>query len=154
MNARQLQDVIIVPALRALGFYSPSALNLMLGTAAQESKLGHYLAQLKGPAIGLYQMEPITYLDIWHRYIQNSPAMRAKIRLMLGYEIMPNAQRMASDLILATIMARLKYLDAPEALPAANDIQGLGLYWKKYYNSALGAGTAEQFVSSFKSMAI
>ena len=73
MDARQVRDTLIIPVCAALGLNSPSAVQLLLGTAAQESHMGHYLVQVRGPAIGMYQMEPNTYLDIWRRYIGNSP---------------------------------------------------------------------------------
>jgi hypothetical protein len=42
-------------------------------------------------------------------------------------------------------MCRIKYLRAPDALPSENDIQAMANYWKKYYNTPLGAGTPKEF---------
>ena len=47
-------------------------------------------------------------------------------------------------------MARIHYLRVPEALPAADDVVGLAAYWKRYYNTELGAGTVEKFVESYQ----
>lgn len=152
MNVRQVRDIIIVPALTALGLNSPSAVNLMLGTCAQESGLGQFIAQngigLKG-GIGIYQMEKPTYLDLWNNHIVNSSSLKAKIRLLLGYEVMPPAERMATDLALATVMTRLYYFYIPQSLPNKDDIMGLAAYWKDYYNTKLGKGTKEEFADAY-----
>lgn len=152
MNARQLKEVVIVPALMALGLESPSAVNLLLGTCAQESAMGHYLIQqnigFKG-GIGIYQMQKLSYDDIWNRKINDNVALKARIRLMLGYEGKPPAERMATDLKLATVMARLFYAVIPDPLPAADDIRGMAAYWKKYYNTSFGRGTIDEFVTNY-----
>jgi hypothetical protein len=43
---------------------SLNAIQLLMGTAAQESHLGTYLKQINGPALGVFQMEPNTEIDI------------------------------------------------------------------------------------------
>lgn len=153
MNARQLRDVVIVPSLVALGLYNQSATNLLLGTCAQESNMGHYIIQQKigfKGGIGLFQMEKVTFDDIWSRKVNGNISMKAKLRLLLGYEGNPPAERMATDLALAVVMARLFYADVPEKLPDADDIAGMAAYWKKYFNTKLGAGTTEEFISNYK----
>jgi hypothetical protein len=60
------------------------------------------------------------------------------------------SSRMASDLLLATIMARLFYANILESLPDANDIPGMARYWKLYYNSAAGKGTTDEFIANYK----
>ena len=70
INPNQLLRYVIKPALTLLDMESPAAEALMLGTVAQESHCGRYLHQLgKGPALGIFQMEPTTYRDIWENYI-------------------------------------------------------------------------------------
>lgn len=149
MDARQLKEIIISPVLTALGMNSPSAVNLLLGTAAQETKMGKYIKQIKGPALGIYQMEPLTYRYLWDVRIEKSVPMRAKIKLMLGYSTRPPAERMASDLMLATLMSRLHYYYVPESLPDKDDIMGLATYWKTHYNTRLGDGTIQEFIDAY-----
>ena len=70
MDAFQLRTEIVKPALEAIGYYSPAAEALIMGTAAQESHL-KYVKQLgDGPALGLFQMEPATHDDIWANYLR------------------------------------------------------------------------------------
>lgn len=148
MHAKQLRDVIIIPSLMAIGQYSSAAVNLLLGTCAQESNMGKYLVQqgigIRG-GIGIYQMQKMTYEDIWTRQVMTSVGMKAKLRLLLGYEGMPQAERMASDLLLATAMARLFYYSVKEPLPKFDDIDGMAHYYKAHYNTHLGKATEEQF---------
>lgn len=118
--------------------YSASAVNLLLGTAAVESAFGTYLRQLGGPALGVFQMEPATFLDIQERRGYKYP-------LILNHKPI----KLVTDLELAIIMARLKYRDDPAPLPDAGDVQGFALYWKFAYNSIIGSGTAKKFIQSY-----
>ncbi len=157
MNARQVRDLIISPCLIALGLYSPSAVQLLIGTCSQESQMGKYIAQqgigLKG-GIGIYQMQKNAFDDIWQRVILPNVALRAKLRLFLGYEGKPSAERMVSDIALSTAMARLYYYAIPSALPDANDIPALAAFWKKFYNTPSGGGTEQEFIDNYKKYVI
>lgn len=145
----QLRDIIIKPSLSALGLLSDSAVNLILGTAAVESEMGKYIVQNGGPAVSIYQIEPRTYSYIWDRHIENSRSMKAKVKLLLGYDGKPQPIRMASDLILATVMARLIYANVLEKLPESNDIKGMARYYKIYFNTMSGKSTEEKFIEKY-----
>lgn len=152
INCPQLRDVIIKPVLTALGMNSLSAVNLLLGTAAQESQMGHYIVQQKigfKGGIGIYQMQKPAFEMVWDRLIYSNPAMLARMRLLLNYNGKPPAERMASDIALATAMTRLYYYAINTALPEADDIVELAMYWKKFYNSPIGKGTEQQFVDNY-----
>jgi hypothetical protein len=140
INAKQLRDLIVRPTLTGMGMWSESAENLLMGTAAQESHLGHYLKQVgKGPALGIYQCEPATHNDI---------ARWAKLKGLPFADAAP--ERLVYDLRYASQVCRLHYYRKPGALPAADDIEGLAAYWKKHYNTVLGAGKPEEFVQNYK----
>lgn len=148
MNAYQLRTLIVRPALEAVGLHSPAAENLVMGTAAQESRL-NYVHQLgSGPAKGLWQVEPATYAD-YLRYLSTRPTLRRLILKQVGYLTLPPVERVVSDLSLAAIMCRIHYRRVSAPLPDANDVDGMARYWKKYYNTHLGAGTVEQFVRNY-----
>lgn len=153
MDCRQLKEIIIVPTLTALAMYSPSAVNLLLGTCAQESQLGHYLVQqgiaFKG-GIGIFQMQVPTYNNIWDKQIAINAPIRARIKLLLGYENRPPAERMATDLVLATIMARLLYYGISLPLPAADDIKGLAAFYKRWFNTYSGKATEQEFIENYQ----
>ncbi|MDR2457518.1 MAG: hypothetical protein LBD41_03455, partial [Clostridiales Family XIII bacterium] len=46
----------------------------------------------------------------------------------------------------SVIFARLYYLTMPGAIPSS--IQARAEYWKKYYNSVLGAGTITHYITA------
>jgi hypothetical protein len=117
---------------------TPVAINLLLGTAAQESRFGRYLRQLSGPAVGAFQMEPATF--DWLREMFGAKYERLKPR---------QAQDMEWDLKLATIMARLRYRASPATLPV-DEVTALGAYWKQHYNTPKGAGTVDEFAANYK----
>lgn len=115
-----------------------AAINLLLGTAAQESHFGTYLKQIKGPAMGAFQMEPATFEWLKGRYAKTFPMFKDC-----------EAEDMEWDLMLAIVFARLRYRVVPEALPAADDLPALASYWKKYYNTEAGAGTVDEFIVNY-----
>ena len=53
IDADHLRREIVAPALRHIGMWSEAAENLLLGTAAVESRMGTYLRQIGGPALGM-----------------------------------------------------------------------------------------------------
>jgi len=134
---------------RTLISYEPklcvdAAINLLLGTAAQESHFGTYLRQIgSGPALGVFQMEPSTFIWLRDHYARRPPFNMSN----LGERV---AEELEWDLRLATIMARLRYWIIPKPLPDANDIQALAQYWKNYYNTRFGRGTIEEFIENYR----
>ena len=117
--------------------YSEPAVNLLLGTAAQESKFGTYLRQLgNGPAVGFFQMEKPTFYWLKNAY-------EKKFNIGSFEELEFNIKQ-------AILLCRLRYYIVPEALPAADDIESLAAYWKKYYNTFNGAGKMEDFIYNYK----
>jgi len=126
-----------------------AAVNLLLGTAAKESNFGTYLRQVRGPALGFFQMEPATEAGIWRNYIVNMGKMGERILLITGVSG-PDLPALRANIAYQIIMARLHYRRIPAPLPAADDVCGLGKYWKKYYNTYKGRGTAKQFVKKYK----
>ncbi|MBF0401309.1 MAG: hypothetical protein HQL90_11125 [Magnetococcales bacterium] len=149
MDPKQFERYVIQPALELLQLDSPAARALMLGTAAQESGLGHYLRQVGGgPAMGVFQMEPATYHDIWRNFIAYKPAIQA--RLAMRWPIEPKPEEMITDLLLAAVMCRLHYLRVNAPLPQAEDLPGLARYWKRFYNTVQGAGTEAEFMRNWR----
>ncbi|MBF0448707.1 MAG: hypothetical protein HQL67_10945 [Magnetococcales bacterium] len=151
INSDHLLNYIIVPALDLLDMDSPAARLLLLGTAAQESRCGHYIRQLDGgPALGIFQMEPATYWDIWDNYIRYRPEIKEK--LSKRWPMQPLPGEMVTDLLLAAVMCRLHYRRKSSPLPPAADIRALASYWKQHYNTRLGKGTIAEFEDNFLAM--
>ena len=140
---------LIEDVLQAIGLHSPAAVNLLLGTAAQESRLGTYLRQMgQGPALGVFQMEPATEKDLWANYLQYHPELVKKIAATTG-ATGPGPQ-LRWNLAYQIAMARVHYLRKKPPMPAADDIAGLAAYWKQHYNTQLGKGSVEEFMANYR----
>lgn len=152
MRADQLIQYVIRPTLNYLGMYSEAAENLLIGTAMHESLGLERLHQIKGPAIGLFQMEPSTHYDLWEHYISYSEKLSGLAKELAGFRYSGtrvDPDEMHGNLYYACAMARFQYYRHSEPLPDAEDIEGLGRYYKKYYNSTEGKGTPEHFVEAY-----
>lgn len=147
MRAEILRLNIIRPVLMDLGLWSQSAENLLLGTAAQESHLT-YIHQVDGPALGIWQMEPATHDDIHLNYLQYNDSIRNKV---LGYVFpkMSGVEQLSGNLYYGCAITRIHYLRVKEGLPAHDDIEALGRYWKQYYNTKWGKGSVDEFVKNY-----
>lgn len=151
IDVSDLKQYIIRPPLEFLDLYSKEAESLILGTMAVESKLGLYLHQVNGVALGICQMEPNTHNDIWHCFLSatSKQELSKKILLYFGLSTRPHAELMLYNLRYAIVMCRLHYLRFSKPLPQMDDIQGMAEYWKQYYNTPLGKGSIEDFVNSY-----
>ncbi len=147
MNTKQIKD-LIERILTILGMNSESAVNLLLGTAAQESNF-KYIRQLgHGPALGIFQMEPATEHDIWNNYLIYKPKLADLICQITGHK--QSGSHLEWDLAYQIIMCRLHYRRVKEALPEPDDINGLAKYWKVFYNTKNGKGTSDEFIENYK----
>ena len=137
-----LRRYVIRPALSPHGLWSEAAEELLLLTAAKESKLGYYLKQLgDGPGLGLWQVEAETFN--WLRdgvsFIGFKNPLKGRHESELIY-----------DLRLGAVTARLRYFVDPNPLPAADDVESLAKYWKRVYNTSAGKGKWEEAVQAYQ----
>lgn len=149
IDKSQLRNLIIAPSLDEIGFMSKDAEELIYAIACHESKRGTYIKQVHGCALGIYQIEPATYYDIFDNFLVRHKNLERKIFRAIGVDCEPNAERMIWDMKLATIMCRVFFLRIEEPLPPSNNIDKIALYWKKYYNTNLGSGTIEKFKGDY-----
>lgn len=134
-----------------------AAEELLLGTAAQESKLRALDQvtsrddQAPGPALGLWQMEPATHADILKNFLAFKPELGARVESLLAPWPARDKQ-LISNLAYAAAMARIHYYRVREPLPAAGDVQAQAAYWKKYYNTSAGKGEPAHYVQSWNEL--
>jgi hypothetical protein len=149
LDANQFRELIIKPTLRELVLYSDAAVELMMFTCAVESNGGTYIKQTNGPALGIYQMEPDTYNDLWQNFIKYKHNI--SLLLISNFEIysMPSEDRLIYDLRFATAMTRLHYFRVPHALPAVEDVDGIWQYYKDHYNSSLGKAEKNSSIKKY-----
>lgn len=150
INANDLRQYVIQPALQSIGLWSQAAENLLLGTAAKESKLGYYLKQIRGPALGIYQIEPATHQSILKDTLAGLPVLATKIKGLATSVILDD--ELIYNLRYATAIARMVYYRIKAPLPAADDVMGLANYWKQYYNTVHGAGQPNEFVAAYNQL--
>lgn len=155
IRADHLTREVIKPVLRHLGLWSLAAENLLLGTAAVESQLGTYLRQLgRGPALGIFQMEPDTHADCWRNFLRYQPELAAKVAQLVpplywheGDEVPVDAEALI-DLRYACAMARIRYRRVKAPLPGPTDWSALEAYHKQHYNTPLGKTRPGEFVQA------
>tara|TARA_R110000868_G_scaffold109779_2_gene298097 strand:+ start:4983 stop:5480 length:498 start_codon:yes stop_codon:yes gene_type:complete len=147
MDTEDFRSLVLAPSLKIVNMWSLSSEILMLGTALTESNL-HYLKQHPGPALGVCQMEHLTYL--WAcKYIARHPRMRNAIVAACHAEVMLPFEAMAYNLRFAVLMARVKYWAIPSELPKPDNITGLCNYYLRHYNTNLGKATFEKAIIHF-----
>lgn len=138
----QIRDLVVVPALTAIGHAEPAAIRLVIGTGLIESQY-EYLAQVGGPALGPFQMEPATAQDIHDNYLAYQASLNSSlVRLMVAGDLI---MQLAWNWLYAAAMCRIKYLRSPLPLPNVDDLEGMAQYWLQVYNAG-GKGNASVFV--------
>ena len=149
LNVHDFKTQIIVPTLGVLGLYSEAAVNLLLGTAIQESRLTYLKQRGGGPALGLFQIEPTTLDDIYFRYLYREDKKELLGRVQQFVTARDVHEQVISNIPFAVAIARVRYLVVPEALPAYDDLEALARYWKSNYNCG-GKGEVHEFVENYK----
>lgn len=148
IDLRDLLVTVIKPVLAAIDLNSPAAQVLLIGTALAESGAAK-LMQVKGPAIGIFQMEPATFQDCIDNYLSYRQPLFTKIKA-LGLAGAVDPQQMAGNLYLAAAMCRIKYERSAFPLPLPEDAAGMAHLHKIVYNTALGAADEAKNVPLFK----
>ena len=126
---------------------SMAAVELLMLTAATESKAGTYFRQIRGPALGVFQMEPNTETDIFDNYLRYNDDLREWID---GLKTSWHDHDLQYNLAYQIAMARIHYLRSPMRMPPADDAPALARKWKSVYNTHLGKGTVEKALQDYE----
>lgn len=148
----QFTSLIVRPALAFIGLHNESAVQLLVGTATQESGLGRYLGQLgNGPARGVFQIEPATHRDVWRNFLKYRAGLAGKVGALDSGAQTPGGESLSliGNLHYQAAIARVIYLRAPEPLPRPGDVDGMARLWKLRYNTPAGRGTEAEFIRNF-----
>lgn len=165
MNAQQLYDYIIKPTHQYMGgnYESKESNFLSLCTAAIESNCGEYIKQIKGPALGPWQMEPDTHSDIWHHCDALNGDSYEFNELIVELQLQGGNNGGYNNLLdspkYACAMARLKYSMDPNPLPKLSGDKDLDCinffdYYKRVYNTEFGASTYQKWVNALEANGI
>jgi hypothetical protein len=150
----QLLQYVIRPALGTLGLPGGVAAEmLVMGTAAQESGFEWLHQAGSGPALSMWQIEPATARDAVLRASNQAFDRLAALRIpndaVPVYESV--VDQLPGNLYLGAAMCRLIYYLKPFELPTRNPHPvELAYFWKRWYNTPKGAGTAEEFVANWQ----
>lgn len=150
LDSLQLRELIIKPALSKLNLYSESAVQLLLFTCAAETNGGEYLKQIGGPALGIYQIEPRSYEDLWMNYIKKRGDLNLIMNSKFNAPYIQEERRVIYDLDFATAVARIFYRRVQEALPRADDVGAIWAYYKKYWNTEKGAAERDVCIKKYR----
>jgi hypothetical protein len=154
LDIKQLHRFVVKPALEHIGLGGLAAERLVIGTALTESGLSK-LDQIGrggedgwGPALGLWQMEKATFDDHVRWMAVRQARLFERTYHMIGSTdsfLGDPWKELAGNLFFAAAMCRVHYYRVPAKLPPADDLDHMASYWKRYYNSELGAGTVVDF---------
>lgn len=159
MNIQDKNDVrkLVIEACTELNYSlfdlaTPPAIELLMGTWAAESSGGANLVQLGGgPARSAWQIEKPTFEDVIKRC---GMIPREVISFTAGVHPITamDYPKIERNHKLAIQIARLKYFLIAEKIP--ENMTGQARYWKKYYNTELGAGTVEKYIELYQTYAL
>ena len=169
MKAKDIEQYVVRPALRALGvyddrMYTEASVQLMMGTIAQESDMGAFSSQIGGgPALGLGQVERNTHTD---NMINFAWSRKDLLSCLQSVSLLPITNHFTDEpeffyseefhlqleynWIYNVAQARLKFWRAPKELPKMDDLLGMGMYWDTHYNANPRHGTPKDWVDSYK----
>jgi len=154
VNKKQIKQ-LISEILNQLELDGQQAESLVYHTGLVESKY-EYLMQVKGPAIGFFQCEIPTAIDICLNYLKYRPKLMKQVantcKIELKYFLDPKEEDwrmlMQYNIALQISLCRLHYRRVPEALPS--NVEEQADQWKRWYNSKLGKGTKKHFIQLVK----
>jgi hypothetical protein len=157
LDPRQVLVYVVRPTLAHLGLPGGEAAEkLVMGTAAHESggfrsidQVTGPLPDRPGPAVGLWQMERLTFDDMWNRFLPMRPVTQAKVRELACPGLEPFGQ-LPGNLYFACAMCRIRYYERPFTLTPDPPPEQLARWWKVHYNSRLGKGREEDFLAAYR----
>lgn len=131
---------VVASTLKEMDRFKPECVELLCMIAAHESMLGEYRKQIKGPALSLLQIEPVTHNSIWDHCDSIG-----KLAIKLGIE--RSLMSLADDDRYAVFVARCYLLMDKNPLPKT--VCEMGEYAKTYWNSNGGKASPEDYIDAY-----
>ena len=145
MEKSQLLKMVIEPELKNMGLYTKKWAEFILMIIAHESMQGRYISQVKGPALGLSQMEPFTHNAVVSYLKDRRPEM---VHYMHKNHGGFNCEKLVYDLRYMVAMSRLFFIRFPERLPDEN-LESMSEYAKFRWNTELGAAKPRDYLEAY-----
>jgi hypothetical protein len=132
---------ICAEALLDWGLHSDHCVELLAMIAAHESLGGKHRRQIGGgPALGLFQIEPVTHNSVW----DNSDTIKSRAA---RFGIKEDVSRLETDDGYSIFVAR-HYL-AMDRNPLPKTPEAMAAYCKSYWNR-IGKATAEKYLNDYR----
>lgn len=131
---------ILTDTTKEMDRFKPECVELLCMIAAHESGLGRHRKQINGPALSLFQIEPVTHDSIW----DNCDSIKALAK-KLG--ITRNIKSLETDDRYAAFVARCYLLMDRNEIPKS--VCEMGQYAKSYWNSGSGKASPEAYVDAY-----
>lgn len=149
---------------------SDDAVKLLCGTVATESEFIYKRQRIKkdnkiveeGEGCSFFQIESATAIDILHNYVRYPTAKGIMYRRELEFILnqisnvrLNNINKtiiqneLLNNFVFATFIARLCYYRQSFSFNK-HTVEEYAYIWKRYYNTANGAGTEKKFIDNYK----
>lgn len=115
---------------------------LILITAIIESNNGYFFKQVKGPALGVFQMEPRTEKCLWDNYLKYNKNLKKKIENLKANNA-PGLSQLETNMAYSIAMTYAHYKRTGKKVPNIKDKLELVKFHKKYYNTEKGKSRIE-----------
>lgn len=122
------------------GLHSDHCVELLAMICAHESLGGKHRKQIGGPALGIFQIEPVTHSSVW----DNSDSIRARAK---RYGIAEDVSKLETDDRYSIWVAR-HYL-AQDQNPLPKTSEAMAAYCKSYWNRT-GKATPEKYLNDWQ----
>ncbi len=151
IKASELRSQVIRPVLQRLHRWSPVLENLLMGTAAQASQLGHTIKQARG--LGLYGIEKDTHQDVWDRFLAHHPDAASMVRGFASQrEFLAEPElELISNMAYSTAIAWAIYEGHEAQYPEnPDDLEALALCWFRYFPRENITDTPSDFTQNYR----
>lgn len=147
MHVNDVLNLIVTPALKYLG--TPGdARALVLGTGLLESNF-EAIKQVNGPALGPWQIEPVTAASLWKDTLPGLPDYQRRLKNSLGL-VDDTIDALTYNWRYNAMLCRLIYFRSPLPLPRADNPEELTWFYKKVYNTEKGKAKIDKAEEAFK----
>ena len=152
---QQIKEIVEF-SLYKLNLYSDDALALVVRTGMAESGYRALEGYGEGnPAIGFWQIEPITMHDMIINYLRYRNKYTNVLK-DLGMKFKGDDIEMSvmANLAVQAALCRLHYRRDSKPIPSWDSLESQGKYWKRVYNTIEGKGTINHFIRTNQSVLI
>lgn len=149
--ATELKDYVVRPTLEKLGVWTPAMETLLLGTAAQASKLGGHIKSSKG--FGIFAIDSDTHKMVWDQFLAFDADKASFVRGLASqreFLKVPDFELM-TNLTYATAIAWGIYASQNAELPQdASDLNAIADTWYQTYPGDTQTKSKAEFIENYR----